>query len=169
MTTTRRSFRWGALSVLALVACSSEQDPTQVGVVEQDLTTSSTVSFQDGTDGYSGTTDAVLSQNRPTTNYGSTTTLSVDGDDPTYTGRDLSAVLRWDVSSIPPTAVVTSATLTVYVTDATATGYPIYGLNKLFTESQTTWNLQRSGVAWTTAGAQAAADRDSTENETQAG
>gem|GEM_PF-5189744 len=162
MTTTRRSSRWGTPLLLALAACSSERDPTPVGVVEQELTTSTTVSFQDGIDGYSGTTDAVLSQNRPTTNYGSATSLSVDGDDPTFTGRDLSAVLRWDVSSIPPTAVVTSATLTVYVTDAIATGYPIYGLNKLFTESQTTWNLQRTGVAWTAAGAQAAADRDST-------
>ena len=70
------------------------------------------VSFQDGvspTTSYSGTTDTYLSQNAPTSNFGSSITLLLDGDDPGGSGNDLASILRWDISSIPAGSIVDAA------------------------------------------------------------
>jgi hypothetical protein len=55
-----------------------------------------TVSFQDGVfpdTTYSGTQDTTLSQNDPNSNFGSNTTLYVDGDNPPGSGKDKSALV----------------------------------------------------------------------------
>ena len=64
-----------------------------------------TDSFQEGvapTAGYAGTTDTYMSSNAPTSNFGSSAMLLLDGDDPGGSGNDLASLLKWDISSIPP-------------------------------------------------------------------
>ncbi len=46
--------------------------------------------------------DTYLSQNSPTNNYGSNSTLLIDGDDPGGTGRDKRTLVKFDLSQIPP-------------------------------------------------------------------
>ena len=78
--------------------------------------TAKTVSFQDGASPaltYVGTRDTSLSENAPDTTLGTSTTLLIDGDDPGGTGKDLTALIRWDISSIPSGSDVTTATITI--------------------------------------------------------
>ncbi len=71
-----------------------------------------TLSFQDGLvpdPSYTGTKDTYIREATASTNYGSATTLQVDGDEPSGAGTDMSILLGWDVSDIPATATVQSA------------------------------------------------------------
>ena len=73
-----------------------------------------TLSFQDGLvpdPSYTGTKDTYIREATASTNYGSATTLQVDGDEPSGVGTDMSILLGWDVSDIPATAIVQSASI----------------------------------------------------------
>src|SRR5918911_148842 len=65
--------------------------------------------------------DGGLSEISPNANSGATTTLEVDGDDPG--GKDLYAALRWDLSQIPAGATVTSATVTLNISNPSQQTY----------------------------------------------
>ena len=89
------------------IAANSQQQFVAPNTVEE--------CFQDAVcpdAGYAGTTDAYLSQAGPGSNFGASTTLLVDGDDPSATGNDKATVIRWDVSSIPAGSTVESAQIT---------------------------------------------------------
>jgi hypothetical protein len=118
-----------------------------------------TVSFQDGIDGYSGTRDTeLLSGNKADNNYGNSTVLSVDGD------PDESALLFWDITSIPIGSIVQSVDIAVNVTNTSGSlTYEIYDLKRAWIEYEATWNDYISGQSWEVAGADGAADRGSTE------
>ena len=45
--------------------------------------------------------DASISENSPTTNYGGAT-LGADGDEPSGSGKDKYALVRWDLTGIAP-------------------------------------------------------------------
>lgn len=139
--------------------------PTATPTATSTTTGQQTVSFQDGVSpstAYAGTRDTYLSENTITTNYGASTALLVDGDDPPGSGRDLAALLQWDISAIPAGSPVTAATITLSITDASATSYALYELLQNWSESQATWSEYALGAAWQTAGAQGATDRGST-------
>ena len=161
-----RGVRIATVLLLGLLQACAEVKPTgieepSVASSDEAIVATTTVIFQDGTNGYVGTRDTYLNQNSGNANFGARTTLYVDGDDPTRTGRDLSALLYFDVSSIPSNAVVTSATLTLHVTDPSIMEYPIYGLNRRWDEFQVTWVRALRGANWQTVGAKGALDRDS--------
>ncbi len=120
-----------------------------------------------GTVGFAGVIDSELCENAPTTNYGTANILLADGDDPYNSGKDSSAVLRWDVSAIPADASVTSVTLRVYVTDGSTNTYSVYPLERDWSESSVSWNVAATGVSWQAAGAKGADDRGSTAVATQ--
>ena len=120
------------------------------------------MTFQNGANGYTGTSDTRISQNAATTSYGSVTPLGVDGDDPSGTGRDVSALLRWDISSIPSGSTIQSATITLRVTDASTNSYPFFALARAWSESTATWQRASTGASWQTAGAMGATDREAT-------
>jgi fibronectin type 3 domain-containing protein len=129
------------------------------------LVTVVTKSFQDGvapTSSYDGTRDVYLSQNAPTTNFGTSTALLVDGDDPSGSGNDLSTLIAWDVSDIPPDALIESATITLNVTNPSSGTYLINDMARAWDETQATWNLAVSGNAWQVPGAMGESDRSST-------
>jgi len=122
-----------------------------------------TISFQDGvlpTSSYAGTRDTAIDQTAPTSNYGTATTLRVDGDD--GTGKDVYALLRWGSLTIPTGSTVKSVTLTLNVTNPTSGTYELYALKRNWVETGATWNQYASGSNWLIAGAKGTADRGTT-------
>jgi len=105
--------------------------------------------------------DAGLSELAPTTNNGSANTLNVDGDDPDPGGKDLYAALRWDLSQIPAGATVTSATVTLNISNPSPQTYGVFELERAWSEGQVNWNVSATGTPWATAGAKGATDRGS--------
>jgi hypothetical protein len=104
--------------------------------------------------------DAGLSELAPTNN-GSATTLKVDGDDSDPGGKDLYAALRWDLSQIPAGATVTSATVTLNISNPSPQTYGVFELKRAWSEGQVNWNVAATGTPWATAGAKGATDRGS--------
>jgi hypothetical protein len=105
--------------------------------------------------------DAGLSELAPTTNNGAATTLKVDGDDPDPGGKDLYAALRWELSQMPAGATVTSATVTLNISNPSPQTYGAYELKRAWSEGQVNWNVAATGMPWATAGAKGATDRGS--------
>jgi hypothetical protein len=126
---------------------------------------STTHTFRNGsapTSGYAGNEDTTLSQANPTTNYGGATSLLIDGDDPSRSGNDKAALLRWDVSAIPPGSIVQEAGLTLQVFNASPNTYGVYEIKRSWAENTATWQQAQSGTAWQSPGAAGTADRGST-------
>jgi ribosomal protein L35AE/L33A len=115
-----------------------------------------TVSFQDGLNGYSGARDTKLMSQTPTTNFGTAPELELDGS------PDRSALLYWDLASIPPGSIVQSAGVTVNITNSSGHTYEFYQLLRSWVESEANWNQYASGQNWQVAGADGSADRGST-------
>lgn len=112
---------------------------------------------------YAGVTDTTLREAAPTTAYGADATCSSDFDDPAGTRKHTDALLRFDLGSIAPKSHVTSVTLTINVTNRTSgSGYALYPLARSWSESQATWNVASTGVAWGAPGARGASDRGTT-------
>jgi hypothetical protein len=92
-----------------------------------------------------------------TTNYGNAVTLKVDGG--TAGTNQQGALLRWNVSSIPSNASITSASITFNVTDPSTVAYPMYDMAKPWVEgtgaagSGATWATYNGSTAWGTNGA----------------
>jgi hypothetical protein len=97
-----------------------------------------------------------IDQSNPTTNYGTSTQVRVDGSPLVW------SYLRFDVQGLSGT-VVTSATLRIYANSASSTGYTLYGVSdNTWTETGITYSnaptmgsqLGSSGVitagTWTT-------------------
>jgi len=106
------------------------------------------VTFQDGVNGYAGTTDAWLNSDYPTTNYGADQTAHLQ-----YSTQDRQ-VHRFDVSSIPSSATVNSATISFYVYSVTG-GTPAVACYRVLTqwdEMQATYNNRLTSTAWGTPG-----------------
>ncbi|OAH59240.1 metallophosphoesterase [Domibacillus aminovorans] len=126
---------------------------------------SNSKSFQNGvlpTTSYAGNLDTYISQNALTTNYGNVTTLLVDGDEPSASSKDVSSILKWDVSAIPAGITVTSANITLNVVDPSTQTYELYEMKRNWSESSATWNQYASGSNWATAGANGSTDRGTT-------
>jgi hypothetical protein len=130
-----------------------------------DMGGTNTISFQDGvwpSSDYFGTRDTVLSQSAPSSNFGSDLALYVDGDDPPGSGKDLSTLLYWDISAIPPGSAVKGASIALNVFNKSGQSYQVYEMKRNWVESQSTWNSNTSGQEWETPGALGLQDRGST-------
>lgn len=163
----RYNSNWGALR-LTIHDTSLTGDFISLGGIAQDHfvlasdTTSATL--QDGMSpaAYAGTRDATISQVAPTTAFGATTTLLVDGDDPPGSGSDLATLIRFDTASIPAGATIVSASLRFKAVDPSANSYSAYPVLRAWDEATVTWTNASTAVAWATAGAAGGADRGST-------
>lgn len=123
------------------------------------------ISFQNGVwpgINYQGVIDTYISENSATTNYGITTDLQADGDDPGGTGRDLATLLRWDINAIPQGAVIQSATIELNVFNPSQNSYPIYELFTDWLETEASWNQSENAQSWASAGAKGSTDRGTT-------
>jgi hypothetical protein len=123
-----------------------------------------TVAFQDGLHpdpGYAGTRDTTIRQDRPDRGHGTLSTCYVDSDDPSGTGQNVCALVRWDVSRIPPGSVVTSATVTLEITSSVKRRpYPLLEALKPWDETGATWLAASSASPWGRKGAQGTGDRN---------
>jgi len=104
-----------------------------------------TVTFQQGKNGYSGAMDTYIDQFMPTDFYGGVERIEVRYyDDGTGLSEKQNALIRFDVSSIPSTATVTSAKLTLYNIRANSNGAnDILVLEKVTSawNNQSTWSM----------------------------
>jgi hypothetical protein len=64
--------------------------------------------------------DAYILENAPKNNHGTATPLGVDGDEPAGTGKDKSALLTWDLSTILAGSKIGSASVTLNVTNGSS-------------------------------------------------
>jgi len=108
-----------------------------------------TVTLQQGKDGYSGSDDTYLNQYGAATNY-CTQELWKVGYKQQY-----AAVLRFDLSPIPSNATITQAALQVYATGWGGTDITIgaYAISPTVAICQATWSDSRSGSPWGQLGA----------------
>ena len=140
--------------------------PTATPTITPTPSLARTISFQNGlapNTTYHKTDDTYLSQSRNTLVFGGVSQLLVDGDDPPGTGKDLSALVRWDIAGfIPAGSRVQDVRITVAVLDPSAARYSIYELKRPWVESQATWKIYAIGKYWQTAGARGGLDRGAT-------
>jgi RHS repeat-associated protein len=113
-----------------------------------------------GTDGV----DTYLLNTSPTTNNGTAVTMWV-GESNNATDKVARSLIKFDLSSIPSNATITSATISLW-TDADFSDndrtIKVYRLKVPFNESQATWNEASTGVNWQSPGASGTNDREST-------
>lgn len=107
-----------------------------------------TVILQQGANGYAGASDTYIYQYLPTSNYSSADLLQVTGK------RTHSSLLKFDLSPIPPGALVESASLELYAAgwggnDITLS---VYRVQRDMEPSEATWNLARAGNPWASPG-----------------
>jgi hypothetical protein len=105
------------------------------------------------------TADTRISENASTANYGGATSITVDGDEPNNSGKDVYGLLRWDLSSVPAGSKITSVSITLNVTDVSKDTYQIYALKRPWVEPIATWGLYATGQQWEVAGAKGSLDR----------
>ena len=114
----------------------------------------STVSFQNGVNGYTGTEDTMLDDSSPDRNFHSATILELDG-----APKNTSALMRWNVSKIPTNATVESVEIFLYVSNRSEHSYEIYEVKKPWIENQATWNQYTARDLWNKGGAKSSKDR----------
>jgi len=114
-------------------------------------------SFQDGvapTPDYRGTQDTWLSSIEQTVNFGKGDQLQLQ-----RLSAQQTALIRWDVSSIPPGSRVVSAEITFWVTGKLVGDCKIHALNLPFEESEATYRTAKGALLWGSPGAQSDRDR----------
>jgi len=108
--------------------------------------------------------DTYLLNTSPTTNNGTAVVMWV-GEGNNATDKVARSLIKFDLSSIPSNATITSATLSLW-TDADFSDNTrminVYRLKVPFNETQATWNEASTGVSWQSPGASGANDREST-------
>ena len=106
----------------------------------------------------SATRDSYIDAGSPDSNYGSEAALYVES----YDAQQRRTLVQFDLSTIPPSAEITSATLKLYyatysksVVAGESPGgriYWAYRVTQPWTESGITWNKYDGTTPWTTAG-----------------
>lgn len=96
--------------------------------------------------------DTMLKSENPTTNYGTGTSL--DGGAVPALVWTHSSCIKFDFSTIPSNATISSAILTLYKYDGSTTNkIYVYRLLKNWTEAGATWNTYDGSNAWNISGA----------------
>lgn len=121
------------------------------------------VVFRDGESppGYAGTRDVRIHNGAnvawdPNTNYDEfRPDISVDG-----APIDQTALVRWDLSSIPTTANVTSVWIELDLQDGSGETFNLYRCGRPWVEAEATWNQAANGLPWETGGARGLSDRN---------
>jgi ferric-dicitrate binding protein FerR (iron transport regulator) len=126
-----------------------------------------TLAFQDDVSPmprYAGTRDCQVGEFKQDAdrNYGTGGQVWVDGDCRPPQGDDRYALVRWDLSAIPPGSSVLSVTVSVQVVnDPGGHPYDFYEMKREWVENQATWNHSASKRPWQVPGAKGTLDRGS--------
>jgi len=105
---------------------------------------------------YVGSYDSYINAGSATVNYGTSSSVSVDG----YPD-DKFALLKWDISDISSNSTVLSVSSMIDISNSSAEVYESYEVKRDWKESEVTWNEFASGSSWGTAGANSADDKGS--------
>ena len=127
----------------------------EVNPANSDVVGTTDYTYQNGVGGYSGTSDIYLASATPDDNTDNDE-LRVDGDNPR------GVIVKWDVSNIPSTAVVTEAKMFFNIENATINTYGVYEMKRDWVETEATWNQWKSAFYWDTAGAEGVNDSGNT-------
>lgn len=159
----------GAMRVNATDTTISFEYITTDGTVQDEVTYPEQAMGACTTETFDITADTQIhSGGEATYNYGVTTPLLVDSDDG---GDDVSALLRWDLSSIPVNSVIDSAYINLYIENVTVSpGYDMYAMTHSWVEGTGNGTATSNGATWNTydgtnswpGGAGADSDRDTT-------
>ena len=106
--------------------------------------------LQQGVLGYSGTSDTYIAEKNPSSNYGYMANLMAKNDG-SYSG-----LLRFNLQSIPSSAVVNQATLRLYTYNrdyGLSTEIQIYGLLRPWVDTQASWQSASGDSVWGQPGA----------------
>lgn len=107
--------------------------------------------------------DTYMRSSASASNFGAYTELGI-GENNDTVNKHTRSLIKFDLSSLPANATVTSATLSLWTlldvssNDSTVS---VYRLKVPFSESQATWNISATGVNWQSPGASGANDRES--------
>lgn len=137
-------------AAILLKPCDTSS-PEDVDVPQE----SSVLSFQNGSDGYTGSQETKIDDSAPDQNFNSSSEIEIDGSP-----RNTGALMYWDISSISSDATVESVKITLYITNKSGKSYEIYEMKKPWDEDQATWNQYASGKSWSESGARSSSDHD---------
>src|SRR5688572_1833689 len=116
----------------------------------------STVTLQDGLNGYAGTEDVDPLTEFPDTPRGTISVLNTNHTTSTILVRF--KIFGSEGGPVPNNATITSATLSLYKYEGPTSTYEARRVLKNWQEMQATWNHAATGLAWQTPGAQGATD-----------
>ncbi|MEM4723452.1 MAG: DNRLRE domain-containing protein [Candidatus Hadarchaeum sp.] len=129
------------------IPCAGTPEPGAVLVV-----------LQQGIDGYMGTTDTTLHEDFPHSNFGNVWYLRVGFE------HEDSALIRFDLSSIPPGSRIVCAVLSLYAERWTGAPFELrvgaYNVKRPWVDMEATWLWARSGIPWQTPGCNGPDDRE---------
>ena len=106
---------------------------------------------------YQGTADATLVQPEAAALHGSDTYCRVLGG-----STPQRCVLRWDISAIPSSATVVSASLQLGIVDPSRASFRAYALKREWSQADASWLDATAGAAWGKPGAASGRDRSKT-------
>lgn len=116
-------------------------------VDEITVESATTVTFQNGFNGYYGMVDTKIKEDAQTSNWGNYNSLEMSGN------PDYKSLMKWDLTSISSGKTVTAVSITFNVSNASPDDYYFHALKRDWIEAEATWLLAKSGVNWGTAGA----------------
>jgi hypothetical protein len=114
------------------------------------------VIFQDEvgpTPGYSGTRDAHIKATSPNSNYGNNIALEADGNIANDISDDKYVLVSWNLSSLDPAAILTSASITLNAFNPSSGHFGCFRLRRAWDEQDVSWNEADNGVSWGSPGA----------------
>ena len=76
--------------------------------------------------------------------------------------QERSALLSWDVTSIPPARTIEAVEITFAVVKESPDSYEFYEMKRPWVEGEATWNEYATGQSWEVAGVDGPLDRGST-------
>ena len=111
------------------------------------------ISFKEDSSFINTTDETYISANNPTTNYGSTTSIKIDGVDQHAHGLiKFPNIFGNNIGQIPLGSNIISATLTLSCTNI-GNNMDVYLLKEDWTENQASWNNRKTGIPWSNVGA----------------
>ncbi len=121
------------------------------------------VTFQQDMVGFAGTADVRISSEAPSANFGSAE-LKVGAR------QGIASLVRFDLTAIPSTAVVSSATLSLYAyarESVSASDLSVHRALQAWHENQATWLNADNATLWQSAGCAGTADRVASASDTE--
>jgi hypothetical protein len=108
--------------------------------------------------------DTYLLSSSSATNYGASADMGI-GENNDVANKYARSLLKFDLSSIPADATITSVTLSLWTSQDISSNngtVNVYRLKTPFNETQATWNRSATGINWQSVGASGVNDREST-------